>query len=125
MLFFPRTEITWAVQVKQYGEPVDSLGIVNQKAWAAYEPTVADGTYWGGQVCGSKGGPGKNSMGKNGGFMWLSCWLLLMLMLVNVDVDVDVFNVGWLCFALAHLRPEQHPLQSEVRQASAPIHKWL
>ncbi|CAK9108821.1 unnamed protein product [Durusdinium trenchii] len=43
-------------EVKQYGEPVNSLGIVNEKAWAAYEPTVADGTYWGGQVCGSKGG---------------------------------------------------------------------
>mmetsp|Transcript_71656 Transcript_71656/g.158306 ORF Transcript_71656/g.158306 Transcript_71656/m.158306 type:complete len:527 (+) Transcript_71656:64-1644(+) len=43
-------------EVKQYGDPVDVLGIVNEKAWAAYEPTVADGTYWGAQITGSGGG---------------------------------------------------------------------
>lgn len=43
-------------EVKQYGDPVDVLGIVNEKAWAAYEPTVADGTYWGAQITGYGGG---------------------------------------------------------------------
>eukprot|EP00439_Symbiodinium_sp_Y106_P007357 s8989_g1.t1 len=42
--------------VTQYGEPISRAGDVNPKAWAAYEKTVADGSYWGGLVCGAGGG---------------------------------------------------------------------
>ncbi|CAJ1334654.1 unnamed protein product [Effrenium voratum] len=43
-------------EVKQHGDPVDFVGIVNEKAWAALKFIVKDGTYWGGQICGSAGG---------------------------------------------------------------------
>ncbi|CAE7327587.1 unnamed protein product [Symbiodinium natans] len=42
--------------VTQYGEPITTDGTVNAEAWAAYEKTVADGSYWGGMVCGGANG---------------------------------------------------------------------
>eukprot|EP00931_Biecheleriopsis_adriatica_P060340 TRINITY_DN36222_c0_g1_i1.p1 TRINITY_DN36222_c0_g1~~TRINITY_DN36222_c0_g1_i1.p1 ORF type:complete len:609 (+),score=100.11 TRINITY_DN36222_c0_g1_i1:62-1888(+) len=38
------------------GDPIDSSGNVNWKAWSLYEETVRNGTFWGAAITGGRGG---------------------------------------------------------------------